>query len=148
MRYDYRTNPLCTVKKFILPYGKGFYLEGRIRGITEDGFDHVNWFAGKVYYPENEHRKHAREITFMSAPGLEFYRRLLHSRDKERRDFAREEIRKINLYEDLIRGASTLQETEQKMREWCDSMGMDISQVVAETVGLRDYFLPLPENVN
>lgn len=40
-------------------------------------------------------------------------------------------------YQDLKRGSSEQVEVERKMRLWCESMKLEISDVVVETVGVR-----------
>jgi hypothetical protein len=40
-------------------------------------------------------------------------------------------------YQALRRGAATLGEVEKKLRAWCNSMHLDISDVVVETAGVR-----------
>ena len=55
MKIDYLTNPNGIIKTFFIPYGSDenehFYLEARIEGITEEGFDKVGWFDVRVGYP-------------------------------------------------------------------------------------------------
>lgn len=108
MRIDYEQNPHAIVRRFAIPYGDGLYLEGRIIGVTEEGFDDVNWFQGEVVY--NNHKEHYPEIG-----GVQF--------DK--------------FYQALKRGAEQLGEVEKKLKAWCKSMRLEISDVVVETAGVR-----------
>jgi len=84
MKIDYLTNPHGIIKTFFIPYdlneNKLFYLEARIEGITEEGFDEVGWFDVRVGYPPqvegrfSELSKHIfnyRKLSERSVPSLD-----------------------------------------------------------------------------
>ena len=118
MKIDYEKNTLAIVKRFAIPYGEGLYLEGRIRGIIEDGFDEVNWLQGEVVY--NNHPDHHPEVG-----GMQFDR----------------------FYQAFKRGVETsskdikkgLREMERRLRSWCwcSMSHLEISDVVLVTDGIR-----------
>ncbi|MDD5651764.1 MAG: hypothetical protein PHF86_15320 [Candidatus Nanoarchaeia archaeon] len=54
MKIDHVENPLGIIDKyFLIP----LHLEGRIIGITEEGFDDVNWYEINVVYTHSSIRK-------------------------------------------------------------------------------------------
>jgi hypothetical protein len=105
MKIDYLQNPLGIIARYKIPYGEGRYLEARIRGITEDGFNDVNWFVGEVRYA-----RHNREIGGCQLD---------------------------NIYQALKSGSAKLGVVSKKLRAWCKSMHLEISDVVLETAGVR-----------
>jgi len=106
MKIDHVENPYGIVKRFRIPYADGDYeLEGRIHGITEEGFGEVNWFEISVVYPTTKRRKYPVHM-----------------------------IPELNDYEKLRRGADTLGEAEQKLIRWCRELGMDTVYEMQYTV--------------
>src|SRR3989339_1554796 len=101
MRINYETNPRAIVHRCTIPYGgsdKSFILSGNVRGIIEEGYDEVTWFEGEVWYPQ-------------STGGLE-----VGGMDH---DFQ---------YRALKRGASTVEGVIDKMKRWCETMNLEISE--------------------
>ncbi|MEK6819970.1 MAG: hypothetical protein AABY03_02105 [Nanoarchaeota archaeon] len=111
MKIDYLQNPLAITKLFTIPYGEGLHLEGRIIAHIEEGFDEVTWFHGEVGYPANERRKHFT-------------------------DFRKNVLGGSGFYQDLLRGAQSEFEVEEKMKNFIGSLGFEISQVKEHTLGV------------
>ncbi len=59
----YPRDPSGIVRKYFIPYGnlkedkKILYLEARVIGITEEGFDNPEWFRVEIGYPPNENNR-------------------------------------------------------------------------------------------
>jgi len=106
MKIDHLQNPLGIVKRFRMPYAEGKYeLEGRIHGITDEGFDEANWFEISVVYPSSERRKHPVEM-----------------------------IPELNNYEELRRGAPTLEEAEERLLKWCSESNLNAVQATPSSL--------------
>jgi hypothetical protein len=98
MKLDYTKNPLGIVKEFILPYDNNKqYLEARIHGIMEEGFDEVTFFRVSVVYPYTRERGTV------------------------------EMIDELNDYKELKRAVPTLIEAEARLIRWCREAGLSIS---------------------
>lgn len=111
MKIDYERNPLAVVKRFTIPYGDNLFLEGRIRGVIEDGYNEVNWFVGEVCYPNSPERNRRREVE-------------IGGQSSNR------------LYQILKRGSPVLEKVEQTLKNWCTEFGLEISSKSDETVGV------------
>ncbi|MEK6926951.1 MAG: hypothetical protein AABX11_00815 [Nanoarchaeota archaeon] len=108
MRIDYQKNPLAIVERFVIPYADGLRIEGRILGITEEGSSDVNWFQGEVVY-DNCKEDHP-EIGGMHLNSF---------------------------YQTLKRSVKSIGEVERRLRAWCKSMHLEISDKVVEVSGVR-----------
>ena len=116
MKIDYERNPLAVIKRFTIPYtvpyAEGMFLiEGRIRGIIEEGYDEVNWFVGEVCYPKLPQIGRNRDIEI----GGQWNNKL---------------------YQELKMGSPVFEEVEQILRNWCRDYGLEISTEIEETVGV------------
>ena len=128
MRIDYMQNPLAITKILTIPYGEGLHLEGRIMAHVEEGFDEVSWFHGEVGYPANERRKHF----------MDFRKRyeLMNKSMSSHNRYIKELLKESKLYQDLMRGAQSEIEVEEKMKDFVGFLGLKISQVEEQTPGV------------
>ncbi len=95
MKIDYMgRHPIGIVETYDIVYGEGRHLEGRVRGIVEEGFDEANWYQVEVVYPaRHPERLHAIEIGG-----------------------------NLNNYKELKRAVPTLKKARAKLMKWCEGV--------------------------
>lgn len=130
MYIDYRKNPLGIVKKFKIPYGdpsRGLYLEARIIGHDEYGFNEINWFDGEILYPG--------ELVHSKRPPKKRHGIEINGVDGADRLF----------YKDLKSGGQTIMEVKKKLMKWCDFWSFKISSEQDITEGVEYVTLNRPK---
>ncbi len=112
---DYLVNPPAVVKTFDILYGpeSDSHLTGRIIGIIEEGYDEVNWFNSQIIYPRALKERGRLVEIGGSEPNLGFPG-----------------------YVDMKKGGSTLEEAEERLREFCANYNLPIASSELVTGGV------------